>query len=87
MSIFGVIHDGSNASAYCSIGKLNMPRILRPSVRVGAIRPINSGGQSNSTKKAQILLATDKWFRADIFRPCHAFTGKAHLGFYRQQMR
>jgi hypothetical protein len=35
--IFAVTQDGSNASAYCSIGKLNMPRIFRPSVRAGAM--------------------------------------------------
>jgi hypothetical protein len=30
--------------AYCSMGKLNTPRRLMPSVRVGAMRPISSGG-------------------------------------------
>jgi hypothetical protein len=33
--------DGSNSSAYWSIGKLNTPRRLTPSVRVGAMRPIS----------------------------------------------
>jgi len=39
MRIFDAAHEGSNASAYSSIGKRKMPRMLRPSVRVGAIRP------------------------------------------------
>jgi hypothetical protein len=35
--IFGVTRDGSNTSAYCSMRNWNTPRMLRPSVRVGAL--------------------------------------------------
>ena len=37
-------NDGSSCPAYCSIGKRNTPRKLMPSVRVGAMRPMSSGG-------------------------------------------
>jgi hypothetical protein len=35
--ILGVTRDGSNTSAYCSMRNWNTPRMLRPSVRVGAL--------------------------------------------------
>ena len=41
--IFGLTQDGSNCSRYSSIGKRKIPRIFRPSVRVGAHRAINPG--------------------------------------------
>lgn len=36
---------GSNCSAYSSIGKRKTPRRLRPSLCVGAMRPINQGAR------------------------------------------
>jgi hypothetical protein len=41
---FVAVSVGSQYSAYCSIRKLNTPRRLMPCVRVGAMRPITSGG-------------------------------------------
>jgi hypothetical protein len=35
--ILGVTRDGRNRSAYCSMRNWNTPRMLRPSVRVGAL--------------------------------------------------
>ena len=43
---FAAESDESRCSAYCSMGKLKTPRRLIPSVRVGAMRPISSGGRA-----------------------------------------
>src|SRR5450755_224345 len=52
--ILGVTRDGSNTSAYCSMRNWNTPRMLRPSVRVGAHRAINSGGIAPLRRCAQL---------------------------------
>ena len=41
---FGAASVGSNCELYASIEKLKTPHKLSPSVRVGAMRPISSGG-------------------------------------------
>ena len=46
IAVFGMARDGIKASAYCSMRNWNIPRIFRPSVRVGAHRAINSGGMA-----------------------------------------
>ena len=74
---FAAESDGSGCPAYCSMGKLKTPCRLIPSVRVGAMRPISSGGTAVERRVAR------SWPRADpgaIARPCPAALRLTHRG-------